>query len=148
MPERSNEEVVRAYVQATTANDDAALEALRDPAWVLDYPQSGERIRGHANDQAMRDHYPGGVPTVDPGRIVGSEDRWVVTPGLTVQRVVGSGDSWWVEGRARYPDGKVWSVATMYRLRGGRIVHEVTYWAEPFEPPAWRAQWVSPIEPD
>ncbi len=36
----------------------------------------------------------------------------------------------------------------MYRLRDGRIVREVTYWAEPFESPAWRAAWVEAIEPD
>ena len=45
--------------------------ALRDPDWILDYPQSGERIRGHANERAIADNYPGGLPEVDPGRIVG-----------------------------------------------------------------------------
>lgn len=148
MAERSNEEVVRAYVQATVVNDGEVMARLRDSAWVLDYPQSGERIRGNANDRAIADHYPGGLPEVDPGRIVGSEDRWVVTPSFTVQRVAGSGDTWWVEGRASYPDGSTWYVATMYQLRGGRIFHEITYWAQPFDSPAWRSQWVEPIEPD
>ena len=28
----------------------------------------------------------------------------------------------------------------------GLIHHEITYWAEPFESPAWRAQWVELAE--
>ena len=148
MPERTNEEVVRAYIQAVVVNDGDALARLRDPAWVLDYPQSGERIRGHANDRGVADHYPGGLPEVDPGRIVGTEDRWVVTPSFTYVRVAGSGDTWWAEGIARYPDGLTWNMVTMYRLHDGRIIREVTYWAQPFEAPAWRAEWVEPIKPD
>ena len=148
MAERSNEEVVRAYLRALVDNDAPAMARLRDPAWVLEYPQSGERIRGHANEREIADHYPGGLPEVDPGRLVGSEDRWVVTPSFTFQRVAGSGDTWWGEGRARYPDGSLWHIVTMYQLRDGRVFHEVTYWALPFDPPAWRAEWVERIEPD
>jgi hypothetical protein len=148
MPERTNEEVVRAYMQAIVDNDAGALARLRDPGWVLDYPQSGERIRGQANDRAIADNYPGGLPEVDPGRIVGSEDQWVVTPSFTFERVAGSGDTWWTEGQARYPDGSTWFVVSMYRLRDGRVAREITYWAQPFESPAWRAAWVEAIEPD
>jgi ketosteroid isomerase-like protein len=148
MPEPTNEDVVRAYTQAIIDNDADAMARLRAPDFTVDYPQSGERIRGHANERAIADHYPGGLPEVDPGRIVGSEDRWVVTPSFTYERVAGSGDTWWAEGRARYPDGSTWHVATMYRLREGRVLREVTYWAEPFEAPAWRAQWVEAIEAD
>ena len=146
MPERTNEEAVRGYLQAVVVNDGDAMARLRDPDWILDYPQSGERIRGHAADRAIAEHYPGGLPEVDHGRIVGSEDRWVVTPSFTFERIAGSGDTWWGEGRAHYPDGSTWFVATMYKLRAGRILHEVTYWALPFDPPAWRAQWVERIE--
>ncbi len=148
MPERTNEEVVRAYMQAIVANDADAMGRLRDPDWILDYPQSNERIRGHANERAIADHYPGGLPEVDPGRIVGSEDQWVVTPSFTFERIAGVGDTWWVEGQARYPDGSTWFLASMYRLRDGLIFREVTYWAEPFESPAWRASWVEAIGPD
>ena len=148
MPEQTNEDVVRAYMQAIVANDADAMARLRDPDFIVDYPQSGERIRGHANERAIADNYPGGLPEVDPGRIVGSEDRWVVTPSFTFERVAGSGDTWWGEGRAHYPDGSTWHIATMYRLREGRVFHEVTYWAEPFEAPAWRAEWVEAIKPD
>jgi SnoaL-like domain len=145
MADRTNEEVVRAYMDAVVVNDADVMKALRDPDWILDYPQSGERFRGHANERAMADNYPGGLPEVDPGRIVGSEDRWVVTPSFTYERIAGSGDTWWCEGTARYPDGSTWYALTMFRLRGGLILREITYWALPFDPPAWRAQWVEPI---
>ncbi len=148
MAERTSEEIVHAYMRALTDNDEAALASLRDPDWVLDYPQSGERIRGHANERGIADHYPGGLPDVDAGRIVGSEDRWVVTPSFTFERIAGSGETWWSEGRARYPDGSTWHIVSMYKLHDRRIAHEVTYWAEPFDAPDWRAQWVEPIGPD
>jgi len=148
MSERTNEEVIRAYLRALVANDADALAGLRDPDWFVDYPQSGERIRGNANDRAIADHYPGGVPEVDPGRLAGSEDRWVVTPSFTYERIAGSGDTWWVEGKAHYSDGSTWYLASLYQVRGGRILRETTYWALPFDPPAWRAQWVEPIAPD
>ena len=149
MAERSNEEVVHAYLDALSARDpDSDLIAqFRDPDWFLEYPQSGERIRGHANETAISKHYPGGLPEIDKGRVVGSEDRWIVTPSLTVARIVGSGEAWWSEGIMHYPDGSTWHVASIYLLRNGRVFRETTYWAPPFDPPAWRAQWVEPIKP-
>jgi hypothetical protein len=147
MAERTNEEVIRTYLQALIENDAATLARLRDPDWTVDYPQSRERIRGHVNERAVADAYPGGVPAVDPGRVVGSEDRWVVTPSFTLERIAGGGDAWWSEGRVHYADGTTWYVASIYQLRAGRIHREVSYWAEPFDPPAWRAAWVEPIEP-
>jgi len=147
MGERTNEEVMRAYVQALIDNDAETMSRLRDPGFTLEYPQSGERIRGHANERAIADNYPGGLPSIDPGRIVGSEDRWVVTPSFTVERIAGGGDAWWSEGRIHYPDGSTWHIATLYQLRGGRVHREVSYWAEPFDPPAWRAGWVESIDP-
>ena len=148
MADRSSEAVVHAYVTALTANDAESLGRLRDPDWRVDYPQSGERILGHVNERAIADNYPGGLPDVDAGRLVGSEDRWVVTPSFTFERIAGSGDTWWGEGTARYPDGSLWHMVSMYRLHDGRILREITYWAEPFDPPAWRAGWVERIEPD
>jgi hypothetical protein len=147
MAEPTNEQILRAYLQALVANDADAMARFRDADWSIDYPQSGERIHGHANERAIADHYPGGLPEIDPGRIVGSEDRWVFTPSFTFERIAGSGEHWWVEGHARYPDGALWYMTTMLQIRKGLIHREITYWSQPFESPAWRAQWVDPIEP-
>ena len=143
----SNDELVHAYFRALTVRDWEAIGRYRHREWTLDYPQSGERIRGHANERAIQENYPGGLPAVDQGRVVGSEDHWVVTPSFTFERIVGSGDSWWVEGRARYPDGSIWLLVIIMDLRDGQVLHETTYWGQPFDPPAWRAQWVEAIEP-
>jgi hypothetical protein len=146
MPQRSNEEVVRQYWAAHAAKDFDAMGALRHPDWTAEWPQSGERIRGDANARASIVEYPGGVPHLKTGRIVGSEDRWVATPMYTVQRIIGSGDFWWGDGTVSYPDGSNWCLAVMVELRDGKIYRETDYFAERFDPPAWRAPWVERMD--
>jgi ketosteroid isomerase-like protein len=142
MAERSNEEVVRQYFAAHVAHDYDLVGTLRDADWTTEWPQSGERVRGHANDRAIMDNWPGGLPTAGNIRVVGSEDRWVMTPAFTMQRVVGNGDFWWGDGTASYPDGGSWFVAALLEVRNGKILRETWYFAPPLEPPAWRAPWV------
>src|SRR4029079_3340115 len=103
MGPRSNEEIVNAYLRAYTVDDSAALGALRHPGWMVDYPQSGERIRGHANDRAVAANYPGGLPGLATDQVIGSEDRWVVSPSFTYERIVGRGDSCVGRGTALSP---------------------------------------------
>ena len=90
----------------------------------------------------IMDSWPGGLPNADAIRVVGSEDRWVATPMNTMHRVVGSGDFWWSDGLAVYPDGSTWHVAALLELRSGRLHRETWYFAAPFDPPAWRSAWV------
>ena len=89
MAKPSNEEIVRRYVAAHTAHDYDTVGALRDPEWTVEWPQSGERVRGGANDRAIMDNWPGGLPSDLSVRVVGSEDQWVPTPMNTIHRVVG-----------------------------------------------------------
>ncbi|HKF36235.1 MAG TPA: nuclear transport factor 2 family protein [Ktedonobacteraceae bacterium] len=106
---------------------DAAQEyALRHEDVVIDMPQSGERIRGRDNMKAIQDAYP------EP-------------PKVTVCRIVGSGDVWVVEARSDY-SGRIYHVANIIEFREGKIIRETRYYADPFEAPTWRAQWVEPIE--
>jgi hypothetical protein len=65
---------------------------LRHPDYVMEMPQSGERIRGSDYD------------------------------------------------------GQIYHVAMVVEFRDGKIWRDTRYYAEPFEAPAWRAQWVEPIE--
>ena len=44
--------------------------------------------------------------------------------------------------RQRYPDGRVWFTVILIELRDGKVLRETQYWAEPFDPPDWRAAWV------
>jgi ketosteroid isomerase-like protein len=147
MPQLSNEEVVRAYAAALATGDADALTKLRHPDWTVEWPQSGERVRGDASARAIDEAFPGGRPSVRSERFVGSEDRWIVTPIFTAQRIVGSGDSWWTDGTVAYGDGSTWLFASLLGLRDGKVHRETVYFAEPFEAPAWRAPFVERIRP-
>jgi len=144
MAQPSGRDIVERLGRAIEAQDFDAIAALVADDYVEEYPQSGERIRGRANQQAILRNYPGGVGTVDPdsSRLVGSEDRWVVTPALTVQRIEGSGDTYFYVASALYPNGETWQMIALVELRDGRVAKATTWYAAPFEAPAWRAPFV------
>jgi len=140
--ELTNDEIVRAYAAAAARNDLEELKRLRHRDWTVEWPQSGERVHSSDSFAAIVDRYPGGRPQVEVTRVVGSEDRWVVTPGNAVMRVSGSGDFWWSEWTMTYPDGQEYRVIDLLQLRDGRVVRETMYWAPPFEAPDWRRPFV------
>ena len=142
MAEPSNQEIVRRYLDAHAAYDYETVGALRAPDWTTEWPQSGERVRGHANDLAIMDNWPGGLPTALSTRVVGNDDRWVMTPAFTMVHVVGDRDLWWAEGTVSYPDGSSWFAAAMLELRNGKLFRETWYFGPPLDAPEWRAPWV------
>ncbi|HYN70288.1 MAG TPA: hypothetical protein VEX41_08765 [Candidatus Eisenbacteria bacterium] len=143
----TNHEIVERYAHAITHSLDE-LDRLRHPDYVEDWPQSGERIRGAASMRAIDEHYPD-RPTQDGVlRVVGSEDRWVVTPSYTTLRIEGTGDVYTIVSRAIYPPDSVWYVTSIVQLRDQLVWRATTFFAKAFEAPAWRAQWVGPIEPN
>ena len=99
-----NRAIVERYARAIPG-DFATLGELRHPDFVEDWPQSGERIRGHANYRAIHENYPGGLPDLKPKRILGSEDRWVVSPTFTPLRIVGTGDVYVIHSAGAYAGG-------------------------------------------
>ena len=139
----SNEELVRRYAAASARYDLDALASMRHPAWTVDWPQSGERVRGSQAFAAISANYPGGQPIVEIDRIVGSEDHWVVTPGNTVLKIVGSGDFWWSSWIMTYPDGDTYHVVDLIELNEGLVRRETVYWAPPFAAPDWRRPYVA-----
>ena len=38
------------------------------------------------------------------------------------------------------------NVVTIMEFRDGKVTHETHYYADPFEPPEWRSQWVERIK--
>lgn len=148
MAELTNREIVERFVQAQAdprarGGDEYLAEDL-----VEDYPQSGERIRGLADRRAIFDNYPGrGDRDFGPNRIrtVIGDDQWVMTPAMTLARVNGSGERYTATGVLTYPNGERWHLVQLIELRGGKIARLTTYFAAPFEPPAWRAQWVERV---
>ncbi len=120
----SSRDIVVGFWQTMQSNDfRAAAQWLHDD-YVLDWPQSGERIRGRDNFAAINEHYP-------------AADRWQ----FTINRIVAEGDQ--VVSDVTVTDGQVVGRAiTFSTVRAGRIVRQVEYWPDPVEAPAWRALWV------
>src|SRR2546425_5423209 len=104
MGEPTNREIVERYL-AAMPGDQETLRSLRHERFQEDWPQTGERIPSADQAAEIHTHYPGGLPTGGVERIVGSEDRWVMTPSYTVLRVNGTGDVYTALLRARYADG-------------------------------------------
>jgi ketosteroid isomerase-like protein len=122
--ENGTKQVVARFWAAMHANDFEAAGALLHDDYVLDWPQSGERIRGRANFVAVNTHYPAAGP-------------WRVT----LDRLVAEGDQ--VASQVTVTDGALLAQAiTFSTVRDGLILRQTEYWPDPFPAAAWRAQWV------
>ncbi len=109
---------------ASAAGDVVAEHDIYDDNVICEYPQSGERIRGRRNLQALRGHHPGKPSDFD------------------VRRIVGAGVLWVTEYAIHYEGGKLFHTVSIMEFRNEKVVHETQYFAEPFEAPAWRLPWV------
>ena len=144
MAELTNRQIVDRFMEAGTNNQIDIQEQCLAEDFVEDYPQSGERIRGRANRRALIENYPGRAErewSGKAGRIVG-DDQWVMTPAMSLIRINGSGERFTATALINYPNGETWHIIQLIELRGGKIAKIATYFAEPFEAPAWRAKWV------
>jgi ketosteroid isomerase-like protein len=125
-----NDDDVRAALQnhwaASDANDFAAEHQIYREDAVLEYPQSGERIRSRHNIQASRAAQPN-------------------TKRFTVRRIQGDGDLWISELVLTY-DADPYYVVSIMEFDAGQVVRETQYFGDPFEPGPSRAQWVERIE--
>lgn len=126
MQEAQIREALNLHWRASAAGDTNAEHDIYADDSICDYPQSGERIFGRSNLQALRSHHPG-KPS-----------------GFTVKRIVGSGDLWITEYSITYQEQTAYTVSIM-EFRNGKVVHETQYFADPFEAPAWRSQWVQRV---
>jgi SnoaL-like domain len=93
---------------------------------VLEYPQSGERIRGRDNIQASRAAQPN-------------------AKRFTMRRILGAGDLWISELVMTY-DGQPFYVVSIMEFEDGEVVRETQYFGDGFEPEPSRAQWVERME--
>ncbi len=145
MRELAGREIVERYMRAIPRDFDA-LGELHHPDFVQEYPQSGEVIRGHDKLRKANERYS--QVQTETRRVTGTEDRWILSPGflsLTPTRIVGFGDTFTVEAIATYPDGETYHVVAILELRDGKVFRGRTYFAAPFEAPAWRAPYVEPM---
>jgi hypothetical protein len=126
MQEEQIREALNTHWNASAAGDANAEHDIYADDAICDYPQSGERILGRSNLQALRSHHPG-KPS-----------------GFKVKRILGKGDLWITEYTITYQGRPAYTVSIM-EFRNGKVVHETQYFADPFEAPAWRSQWVQQI---
>lgn len=127
MQEEQLREVLNAHWQASAAGDVEAEHAIYADDSICDYPQSGERIFGRANLQALRSHHPG-RPS-----------------GFKVRRILGKGNLWITEYTIDYQGRQAFTVSIMEFRDDGKVIHETQYFADPFEAPSWRSQWVQMV---
>ena len=123
MSEEQIRETLNAHWLASANGDLDAEHDIYDDDAICDYPQSGERIRGRANLQALRGHHP---------------DK---PSGFDVKRIQGEGNLWITEYMISYQAQAAFTVSIM-EFRDGKVIHETQYFSSPFEAPAWRSQWV------
>jgi ketosteroid isomerase-like protein len=70
MLEEQIREALNAHWQASASGDADAEHAIYCDDAICDYPQSGERIVGRSNLQALRSHHPGKPSGFNGRRIV------------------------------------------------------------------------------
>jgi hypothetical protein len=127
MEEEQILEALRAHWNASAAGDAEAEHDIYDQDAICDYPQSGERIIGRRNLQALRSHHP---------------DK---PSGFNVRRILGSGDLWMTEYIITYQGRPAYTVSIM-EFANNKVVRETQYFADPFQAPAWRSGWVQQIK--
>jgi hypothetical protein len=120
------------WVDALNTQDLPTLESMLDPDFVVDYPQSGERIRGFDAFRRQVEEYPAGL---EPGsvatqttQIVEGDERWAISPGYTVVPLA-QPDRYTTIVRIGYPDGTWWQTVSVVYLRADRIYRIESYFA-------------------
>ena len=122
MSENEIRDALNRHWAASDANDfEVEHDIYREDA-VLEYPQSGERLRGRRNIQASRVAQPN-------------------AKRFTVRRIIGTGNLWVTEFILTYDGRPSYSVSVM-EFDDGKVARETQYFADPFEPGLSRAHLV------
>ncbi|SDF84142.1 SnoaL-like domain-containing protein [Bradyrhizobium brasilense] len=125
MDDRAVRTALQRHWEASDASDFEREHEIYATDAVLDYPQSGERIRGRRNIQESR--------TVQPNK-----------KRFTIRRMIGGGDLWITEYVLTYDDKPSYVVSIM-EFRDGLVAHETQYFAERFAPSPSRAHLVEHV---
>ncbi len=124
------ESVVREFWRLMGTNDFHTVTRVLAPGFVLEWPQSRERIRGGDRFARMNAEYPSHGPwRFEIRRLVAS-----VAAVVTIVRVT---------------DGTTTADAvSFFEVEDGRITRLVEYWPEPYPAPAHRAHLVEDMDAD
>jgi ketosteroid isomerase-like protein len=128
MPNPAAVEVVREFWRLMATNDFQSVGAVLAQEFVVEWPQSKERIRGAERFARMNQEYPSHGPwrfTIN--HIVGAESEAVsdvtVTDGVQTARAI-----------------------SFFHVSEGKVTRLVEFWPEPYAAPANRAHLVEAME--
>ena len=121
-------EVVQQFWRLMASNNFQSVGAVLADDYVLEWPQSKERIRGRANFAAMNEEYPAHGPwRFAINRVLGNESEVVtdvsVTDGVQHARVI-----------------------SFFTVEDGKITRQVEFWPENYPAPQNRKHLVEAME--
>ena len=121
-------DVVREFWRLMASNDFVSVQAVLASSYVLDWPQTNERIRGAERFAQMNAEYPTNGPwSFRINRIVGGESEAVsdvnVTDGVQEARCI-----------------------SFFTVADGKITKQVEFWPEPYAAPSNRKHLTEPIQ--
>jgi ketosteroid isomerase-like protein len=121
-------EVVGELWRRIQARDWHGVGALLAEDVVVDWPETGERIRGRDNFVELNRNYPEG---------------W----SIDVLQILSDGNRVASEVRVPHTELGLHWAASFFEVEHGRIARGTEYWVSQSQeaPPAWRAQWVEPL---
>ena len=125
--EEMDEQQARSFLEGLMS--DLGAESgyeLRHKDFVMEMPQSGERIRGREKMSEFQGAYP-------------------APPSMRLRRVVVREGLWVAEVVSDYGGQEVHYVSIV-ELKEGKMWRDTRYYAEPFEGPEWRAPWGERVE--
>lgn len=127
MPTPTAVDTVREFWRLMASNDFHSVGAVLAPEFVLDWPQTNERIRGAERFAQMNAAYPAHGPwTFTLHRLFGSDTEAVsdvtVSDGVQTARAL-----------------------SFFTVVDGKVTHLLEFWPEPYAAPANRAHLVEPI---
>jgi hypothetical protein len=99
--------------------------------FVQEWPQSGERLTRDATIRLSEQY----------------AEKTGTSPKFTYKRMLGGENVFVVEGTIDYGDGIPVSYVGIGQLSDGKVTKMTEYFANPFEAPAWRADFVEKMEP-
>lgn len=128
MPRPTATEVVREFWRLMGTNDFHAVAAVLADEFVLEWPQSKERIRGAERFAQMNHEYQ-------------AHGRWK----FTIHRIV-AGDAEAVSDVTVSDGVQTARAISFFTLAQGKVIRLVEFWPEPYAAPANRAHLVETME--
>jgi hypothetical protein len=120
-------DIVREFWRLMATNDFRAVGSLLSDNYILEWPQSNERIRGRDNFVAMNQQYP-------------AHERWQ----FVINNIVGHETE--AVSDVSITDGvQAARAITFTTVKDGKICKQLEFWPENYEPPENRKHLVEPI---